>query len=131
MADLAAAGEGLGAAPRRLLRPLAAFAAAFAAEGDRRILWLPVFFGTGIALYFTLTSEPPLWIGVAATFAAAALAVVLRRWPAPRNAAIALAFAAAGFAVMQEARVERGTPMLERRFGPAAITGKVIDIDAL
>ena len=63
MTDLATASEGLGAAPRRFLRPLAALAAAFAAEGDRRILWLPVFFGTGIALYFTLTSEPPLWIG--------------------------------------------------------------------
>src|SRR5258707_12555290 len=73
MADLAAAGEGLGAAPRRYLRPLAALATAFAAEGDRRILWLPVFFGTGIALYFTLTSEPPLGTGLAATFAAGAL----------------------------------------------------------
>ncbi len=131
MADLAAAGEGLGAAPRRLLRPLAAFAAAFAAEGDRRILWLPVFFGTGIALYFTLTSEPPPWIGGAATIAAAAIAVALRRWPALRNAGIALAFVAAGFAVMQQARLERGTPMLERRLGPAAITGRVVDIDAL
>src|SRR6266849_899241 len=131
MADLAAAGEGLGAAPRRLLRPLAGFAEAFAAEGDRRILWLPVFFGTGIALYFTLTSEPSPWIGGAATIAAAAIAVALRRWPALRNAGIALAFVAAGFAVMQQARLERGTPMLERRLGPAAITGRVVDIDAL
>ena len=125
MTDLAAASEGLGAAPRRFLRPLAAFAAAFAAEGDRRILWLPVFFGTGIALYFALTSEPPLWIGGAATLATAAIAVGLRRWPALRNAGIALTFAAAGFAVMQEARLEHGTPMVERRLGPAVITGKI------
>ena len=98
MADLAVAGEvpgtpapaggrpGIGAAPRRSLRPFAALAAAFAAEGDRRILWLPVFFGTGIALYFALTIEPPPWIGGAATIAAAAIAVALRRWPALRNA---------------------------------------------
>jgi competence protein ComEC len=131
MADLAAAGEGLGAAPRRSLRPWRAFVAAFAAEGDRRILWLPVFFGTGIALYFALTIEPPLWIGGALTIAAVLIAVALRRWPALRNLAIALAFAAAGFAVMQEASLERGTPMLERRLGPAAITGRVVDIDAL
>src|SRR5712692_5397362 len=131
MADLAAAGEGLGAAPRRFLQPLAAFAAAFAAEGDRRILWLPVFFATGIAVYFTLTIEPPLWIGGAATVGAVAIAVALRRWPALRNAGIALAFVAAGFAVMQQARLERGTPMLERRLGPAAITGRVVDIDPL
>jgi len=131
MTDLAAASEGLGAAPRRFLRPLAALAAAFAAEGDRRILWLPVFFGTGIALYFALTIEPPAWIGAVATIGAAAIAAGLRRWLALRNAWIALAFAAAGFAVMQQARLERGTAMLERRLGPAAITGKVVDIDAL
>ena len=131
MADLAAAGEGLGAAPRRSLRPLRAFAAAFAAEGDRRILWLPVFFGTGVALYFALTIEPPPWTSGALTIAAALTAVALRRWPALRNLGIALAFVAAGFAVMQEASIERGTPMLERRLGPAAITGRVVDIDAL
>ena len=131
MADLAAAQEGLGTAPRRSLRPLAILAEALAAEGDRRILWLPVFFGTGIALYFALTIEPPAWIGGVATIDAAAIAVALRRWPGLRNAAIALAFVAAGFAVMQQARWERGTPMLERRLGPAVIAGKVIDIDPL
>jgi len=131
MADLAAAGEGIGAAARRRLQPLFGIAGAFAAEGDRRILWLPVFFGTGIALYFALTFEPPLWVGGAATLAAAVIAIALRRWPALRNLGIALAFVAGGFAVMQEARVERGTPMLERRLGPAAITGKIVDIDPL
>ena len=131
MADLAAAGGGLGAAGRRLLRPVAAFAEAFAAEGDRQILWLPVFLGTGIALYFALTIEPPLWIGRSATPAAAAIVVALWRWPPLRNAAIALAFTAAGFAVIQQARLERGTPMLERRLGAVALTGSVVDIDAL
>src|SRR5580704_3265879 len=97
MADLAVAPEGLGAAPRRRLRPFAAIAEAFAAEGDRRILWLPVFFGTGIAFYFALTIEPPLWIGGAATSGLAAVAVALRRWPTLRTAGIALAFVAAGF----------------------------------
>jgi competence protein ComEC len=142
MAELAVAGDprngpqgpavqGLGAAPRRRLRPLAALARALAAEDDRRILWLPVFFGTGIALYFALTIEPPLWIGGAGTIAAAALVLALRRRPGLRDAAIALAFAASGFAVMQQARLERGTPMLERPIYTAGLTGRVVDIDAL
>jgi competence protein ComEC len=146
MALLAAAGEGLGAegpgaeglgaespgaAPRPGFRPFAACAAALAAEGDRRALWMPVFFGTGIAIYFTLTIEPPLWIGLALALAVVAAAVSLRRWPTPCSAAIALAFVATGFAVMQVARLERGTAMLERRLGPVAMTGTVIDIDAL
>jgi competence protein ComEC len=146
MGDLAVAGasrhaespgaEGLGAespgsAPRRTLNPLAALAAALAAEDDRRILWIPVFFGTGIAFYFTLTIEPPLWVGIALTSAAAAIALGLRRWPVLCTPAIVLAVVAAGFAVMQASRLERGTAMLDRRLGPVAMTGTVVDIDAV
>jgi hypothetical protein len=42
-----------------------------------------------------------------------------------------LAFVGAGFAVMQQACGERGTPMLQRRIGPVALSGRVIDIDAV
>src|SRR6266404_381757 len=130
MADLAVAERGLGAALWRW-RPLAYLADALAAEGDRRILWLPVFFGTGIALYFTPTVEPPWWLGLAATIVAIIPAIAFRRRPALRNAAIAFAFCTAGLAVMQQARWERGAPMLERRLGPVMVTGRVIDVDQL
>src|SRR5712675_3346559 len=130
MADLAVAERGLGAALWRW-RPLAYFAEALAAEGDRRILWLPVFFGTGVALYFTPTFEPPWWLGLAATIAAIIPAIALRHRPALRNAALALAFCAAGLAIMQQARWDRGAPMLERRLGPVVVTGRVIDVDLL
>ena len=131
MANVAVAGDGRDAAPIRPIRLLAAIAAALDAEGERRGLWLPVFFGTGIAVYFALTVEPPGWIGIAALLPLAALAVALRHHPLPHHALIALAFAAAGFAVMQQARIEHGTPMLQRRLGPVALTGRVIDSDAL
>src|ERR1700730_14741392 len=112
-------------------RPRAVLGEALAAEGDRRILWLPVFFGTGIALYFTPTFEPPWWLRLAATIHALIPAMVLGRRPALRNAAIALAFCGAGLAIMQQARWERGAPMLERRLGPVAMTGRVIDVHLL
>src|SRR4051794_34371634 len=131
MAEVAVAGEGIGAPPPRRLRPIAAFVAALAAEDDRRALWLPVFFGTGIALYFTLTIEPPIWAGFAATVPLALAAVALRGHPGWRALAIALAFVAAGFAVMQEARLTQGPPMLHRRMGPMPVTGRVADIDEL
>ena len=134
MADLAAGladrGSKLGAALWRW-RPLPVLAEALAAEGDRRILWLPVFFGTGIALYFTPIVEPPWWLGLAATIVAIIPAIAFRRRPALRNAALAFAFCAAGLAVMQQARWERGAPMLERRIGPVMVTGRVIDVDLL
>jgi competence protein ComEC len=130
-ADLAGPGDRLGAASQWRWRPLAALAEALAAEGDRRILWLPVFFGAGIALYFTPTIEPPRWLGLALTIAAILPAILLRHRPAWRNAAIAAAFCAAGLAVMQQARWEYGAPMLERRIGPVAFTGRVVDVDTL
>jgi len=40
-----------------LPRLVGALAQRLAAEGDRRLLWLPVIFGAGIALYFALTFE--------------------------------------------------------------------------
>jgi len=129
-ADLAERGERAGGEPWRW-RPVARIAEALAAEGDRRILWLPVFFGTGIALYFTPTVEPPWWLGLAATTFLVLAGILLRRRLASRNAAIALAFCGAGLAVMQQARWDRGAPMLDHRIGPIALTGRVIDVDLL
>ena len=130
MAEIAVAGEGLGGSKRRL-RPIASLSAALGAEGDRRVLWLPACFGSGIALYFSLTFEPPLWAGLAATVPAVIAALVWRGHRAWRAAAVAIAFAGAGFAVMQEARVSQGAPMLQRRIGPVALTGRVVDVDTV
>jgi competence protein ComEC len=131
MADILLAGEERGAASPRRAGPLAGLAAALAAEGERRVLWLPVWFGGGIALYFALTVEPPLWLGAAVMLAAIAAAIVARRRPVWRGAAISLALTAAGFALIGETTRERAAPMLDRRLGPVAITGNVVDIDTL
>ncbi len=130
MAELAIAGERLDASPRRRVGLARAFADALAAEGERHVLWLPVFLASGIAAYFALTIEPPRWTGLAALLVAVTLAVVLRHRPVLRGCVIALAFVAAGFAAVQQARVEHGTAMLTRRLRPVMITGKVVDIDA-
>ena len=42
-----------------------------------------------------------------------------------------LAIAAAGFALIAETARERAAPMLDRRLGPVALTGRVIDIDTM
>ena len=78
--------------------PVRALAEALSAEGERRVHWLPVFLGAGIATYFTLTVEPPWWLGLAATAGLRwRLRLALRRIPARATVAILLAFAAAGF----------------------------------
>jgi competence protein ComEC len=131
MADAAIAGGGLGAALGWGMRSFQAAAEAYAAEGERRLLWLPVFFGAGIGVYFVLTVEPPLWLGLGATIAAGGLTFALHRRPLPCEAALALTLFCAGFALISETTWEREAPILQRRLGPVSFTGRVVDIDSL
>src|SRR5262245_61920471 len=54
-------------------RLVAAVARQLEAEQDRWFLWLPVLFGTGIALYFSLASEPLTLVAMMPAVAALAL----------------------------------------------------------
>src|SRR5713101_7579918 len=114
MADAAIAGGRLGPVAEWRTWLFRALADRLAAEGERRLLWLPVFFGAGIGVYFVLKVEPPLWPGIAAAAAGLALVFALR-WH-PRWCEVALAFTvfAAGFALMRETAWERDAPMLQR-----------------
>jgi len=84
------------------------------AERDRWFLWLPVLLGTGIGIYFSLTIEPPLWLGL--TLAAIAVSrVALERWHERRiAAALALAAVAVGFAAAEVETRLVAAPVLER-----------------
>src|SRR5438093_905538 len=93
--------------------PVRALAEALSAEGKRRVHWLPVFLGAGLA----------------AILASLAVAAALRRIPAARTVAILIALAAAGFALIQFASWRDGTPMLDHRLGSVALTGLVVDAD--
>src|SRR5262249_49002125 len=129
MADTTVAGERVGFTPAWAARILAALTGRLAAESERRLLWLPVFFGAGIGVYFALKVEPPLWPGVAGAMAGAGLSFALRRHPAWGEAALALTVFAAGFALICETARERQAPMLQRHLGPVTVTGRVVDID--
>ncbi len=131
MADAAISAGGLGAAPGWGARLLKGAGEAYAAEGERRLLWLPVFFGAGIGVYFSLTFEPPLWFGVGAAILALGLTFALHRRPLACEAALALTLFCAGFALIGETTWERQAPMLQRRLGPVSLTGRVVDIDSL
>ncbi len=129
MADAAVAGGWLGRAPGWGARAWGMLHAALAAEGERRLLWLPVFFGAGIGVYFALTVEPPLWPGIVGIAAGAGLAAAMRNYPLMSEAALALSVFAAGFTLAAETTWEHQAPMLVRRLGPVEVTGRVLDID--
>jgi competence protein ComEC len=113
------------ALPEGLLRALAWCGAAFLAERDRWALWLPVFLGGGIGLYFALPAEPAAWIGPAALAVTAAAVGLWRRHSALFLLGLCAAATAAGFAVAQTRAAWVAAPVLQRDLGPVQVTGRV------
>ncbi len=71
------------------------------AQGGRFVLWLPVAMGLGVALYFALHFEPPLWWGAAALALSLAGYLIVRRRLAWRALLFGLCAAALGFFAAQ------------------------------
>ncbi|HEX2479869.1 MAG TPA: ComEC/Rec2 family competence protein, partial [Geminicoccaceae bacterium] len=104
------------------------------AERERWFLWLPVGLGTGVAVYFGLPVEPPVWLGTAGLVLAAALLFWLW-WRVPAEAfsrcapgllgvlLLLLGFAAAS---LRTQLVE--APVLERR-GAHELTATVLLVE--
>lgn len=101
------------------------------AERERWLLWLPAFLGAGIALYFGLTFEPPRWPAAAVLAAAFATAFLGRRRSAVLMPSLLLAALALGFGVASWRTDQVAAPRLERRLGPVAVTGRVVEIEQL
>jgi len=96
------------------------------AERDRWGLWLPVAFGTGVAIYFALRAEPPGWLGAAGAVAAITLAFLCRRTVGLLVIAIALAAVATGFAGAQLRSAMVAAPVLEQQINFAGVYGRVV-----
>ncbi len=101
----------------------------FAAERDRWLLWLPVAFGAGIGLYFALPEEPPLWVGLALAFGALLAAILGRTQAALLVPAIALVAIGSGLAAAQWRAAMVAAPVLDQRWGPARLDGRVVAVE--
>src|SRR5579862_4011998 len=99
------------------------------AERERWALWLPVGLGCGIGLYFRLTVEPPLWLGIAAVAALLGALIAARRSSVATIVVVGLLSIAAGFALAEWRSQRVATPQLETRVGPAAVEGRVLGVD--
>jgi competence protein ComEC len=99
-------------------------------QRDRLLLWLPVLFGTGIGIYFSLTFEPSLWLAMLAPLLAA-LAFWMRRNANHRSAAwvFAATVIAGGFMAAQWRTQDVATPMLQKRTGPTTLTGRAMAVE--
>lgn len=96
----------------------------------RRILWVPVFIGVGIAAYFSLPAEPesgPTFI--AATLAAVVFGVCRRRVRPLSAVALGVLIAVAGFGSAQQRTAVVDAPALMRETGPVIVSGQVRSIE--
>lgn len=80
-----------------------------AGQANRLALWLPVFMGAGVLLYFNLKSEPPTWLGPALSLPLLAASLKAPFWP--RLILLPSAAAVIGFASAQ--LVTQRTPLIE------------------
>ncbi len=99
------------------------------AERERWPLWLPVGLGAGIGVYFLLPTEPPPWLGAAGAGLLLAALYRLRRRPGARLALIVLGSLAVGFAAAQARTALVEAPILQKKHGPAAVTGQVLAVE--
>jgi len=103
----------------------ASVAALVAAERHRWALWLPVLMGVGIAAYFSLAVEPPLWLGLVAVAASVGVAGSFRRRPGLLVAGLAAMALATGFLAAQARTASVAAPVLQRDIGPTTVEGRV------
>ena len=99
------------------------------AERERWPLWLPAGLGLGIALYFALPVEPPLWVGAVGLGTALIIAWLARRRAALALAAIALITVSVGLTAAQFRTLLVAAPVLEKRLGPIQVTGQVLTVE--
>ncbi|CCQ73968.1 ComEC/Rec2 family competence protein [Magnetospira sp. QH-2] len=108
-----------------------ALAEGFHGERERWPLWLPVAMAIGVAVYFTLSFEPVWWLGTALFMAASAGAWMLWHHGIGRMLAVLAVALALGFAVSQLRTALVADTVLEKRHGPATVSGRIVQVEAL
>ena len=130
MAEVGGAQSRIASVDRALARgaaaqPFAWIARNLEAEQERWFLWLPVMFGTGIALYFLLPVEPGLLAATLPAVAALVVHLTFGRSGLPALATAALLAAALGMAAGKLRTEATRAPVIERQMGPIDIYGFV------
>lgn len=98
-------------------------------ERNRWVLWLPVAFGSGIAIYFSLANEPGVWIGptlLVFVVLGLILSVSSRRYMVP---VIGISAIALGFSVAQWRTHDVAAPTLTEELRHRDITGVIAFVE--
>ncbi len=93
--------------------------------------WTPVCLGLGIATYFALPIEPPIWWGASGVVFWLTLLVALRRFPIVRLGGLALFAVTLGFTLAQVRTHGVVAPVIGQRIGPATVDGRIVAVEML
>src|SRR5579864_636818 len=98
-------------------------------ERDRWFLWLPLLFGLGIGIYYSLLVEPPLWLGFLTV--GVALPAAGAAWYRGRfvPAAIGIAALALGFAAAELETWSVAAPVLANELSRVPVEGRVVEVE--
>lgn len=99
-------------------------------ESDRWFLWVPVFFGAGIGIYFTLSAEPSFYYVIAALCITFSLCLATARVPFLWAVCVASFFVSLGFADAKLRTLSVAQPALERTGGFMALKGWIEKVEA-
>jgi competence protein ComEC len=115
----------------KLLKTSNKYGFLFEAEQSRFVLWTPVALGAGIALYFLLNVEPPLWVGLAGLFAALTGLWLTRGRNTPLLYVVSLSAVLffVGFSAAQWRTAFVAAPVLERAMGPTLVEGRIVTLE--
>ncbi len=91
-------------------------------------LWLPVFLGIGISIYFSLPKEPSLWLGYAG-FVAFGVVIPFMRLQPLRLLFFAVGLIFFGFSIAFFRTEFLKTEMLQYPFPPLLLEGKVSQVE--
>ncbi len=102
---------------------------AFESERERWLIWFPVLIGLGVALYFSLPTEPPLSWGIASLAVTIPVAAAARRRAGLARCAAALALVACGFLAAEIRTIRVTAPVLHGELGPVMTGGRVVAVE--
>lgn len=100
-------------------------------QGARMFVWSPAFVAVGIALYFSLSFEPPLYSGLIPGVVGAVLFFFFRSHFVFRPLLIAFLCVCAGFFAGGVRTLAVHTPILEKETGPVSLRGSIETLEAL
>jgi len=101
------------------------------AERGRWMLWLPAALGLGVAIYFELPIEPPLWLGPALGGGGGVLVFLTPAGGYARALAIGLVAASFGFGLATWRTSSLAAPTLTRPLFSINVEGRIADIQRL